>query len=115
MRLRNWPVGAGTEGAGPYDSMFLFVIFVTFLRALRGEKTREQGSGCRVKDSFQLPVDSGQESVSFTKFEYWSTGFQAVDRGLTTVDRSTLHPASCVIAPTYTHKTPHCETIPAIP
>ncbi len=54
VRLRNWPVRGGTEGAGPYImgqpqgvaptvSTLFFVIFVPFLRALRGEK--KQGSG----------------------------------------------------------------------
>jgi len=87
VRLRNRSVGATTGGC-PYDSIPFFVIFVLFLRALRGLKTREQGTGDRVKNSLQLAVDSCQEPVNVAKLEYWSTGIQTVDRGLTTVDRS---------------------------
>ena len=39
VRLRNLIVGATTGGC-PYDSMSFFVIFLFFLRALRGKKNR---------------------------------------------------------------------------
>jgi hypothetical protein len=54
VRLRNWPVGAGTEGACPCDFMFLFVVslfsFVPFV-------VKKQGSGFRVQGQKQFTVD----------------------------------------------------------
>ena len=41
--------------------MPFFVFFVLFLRALRGKKNREQGTGDRVKNSQWSMVDSPQQ------------------------------------------------------